>query len=81
MLSMIIDCSLKEIAQIEAFLEKKYRKGELIYGMHSNDSALITYSLSSADTSRKMNFIDGADGGYALAARQLKQQLFRSRYE
>lgn len=46
-----------------------------MYGLHQSDSALMTCSLFSLEESEHIHFIDGSDGGYALAARQLKQQL------
>jgi hypothetical protein len=36
---------------------------------------MMTCLVFSLDESRHVHFIDGADGGYALAALQLKAQL------
>ena len=45
------------------------------YGMHEADSAMMTCPLFSLDQSKRVYFIDGSNGGFAIAARQLKQQV------
>jgi hypothetical protein len=42
--------------------------------MHTAPSALITCFVK-AYAGDHVHFVDGANGGYALAARQLKKQL------
>lgn len=59
------------------FLESCYEAGEVFYGIHVADRALMTCLLH-ANSTREVHFIDAADGGYALAAKQLKQQILRS---
>jgi hypothetical protein len=75
MLRMVLDCSAAEAAEIEAYLEAQRTKGRLAYGLHRSDRALMTCLVFSLAESRHVHFIDGADGGYALAARELKAQL------
>lgn len=75
MLRMVLDCSAGEAAEIEAYLEAQRGQGRLAYGLHRSDEALMTCVVFSLAESRHVHFIDGADGGYALAARQLKAQL------
>ena len=60
--------------QIQAFLEREYAKKNIYYGMHVSDRALLTCLLH-VDSKREVHFVDAADGGYALAARQMKKQM------
>jgi hypothetical protein len=73
-LRMVLDVSVAQLAAIEAELERGRSEGHLAYGIHRAPSALITCYLRSYQGDH-VHFIDGSDGGYALAARQLKAQL------
>jgi hypothetical protein len=73
-LRMVLDVSDAQLAAIEAELERARREGHVVYGVHRAPSALITCYLRSYHGDH-VHFIDGSDGGYALAARQLKAQL------
>ena len=56
-----------------AYLDDLYRAGRIYYGLHVSNRALMT-CLMHAGSEREVHFIDGADGGYALAAKMLKAQ-------
>jgi hypothetical protein len=71
---MVLDLSDAQLAVIETELERARRDGKLVYGVHRAPSALITCYLRSYSGDH-VHFVDGSDGGYALAARQLKTQL------
>ncbi|MEX0922237.1 MAG: DUF3095 domain-containing protein [Rhodovibrionaceae bacterium] len=75
MLRMVLDCSEEEAARIEGYLAEQRGQGRLAYGLHHSEEALMTCVVFSLAESRHVHFIDGADGGYALAARQLKAQM------
>ncbi|MBL1141564.1 MAG: DUF3095 domain-containing protein [Proteobacteria bacterium] len=60
--------------ELERYLEERHQKGECVYGIHVSDSALITCMINNR-TDSHFHFIDGADGGYAMAATMIKQQL------
>ena len=74
-LHMVLDCTEAESAAIEAYLADLHADGRIAYGTHRADRAMMTCLVFSLEESRHVHFIDGADGGYALAAVQLKAQL------
>jgi hypothetical protein len=74
-LHMVLDCTAEQIVQIEGYLEGLRAQGRIAYGLHRADRALMTCLVFSLEESRHVHFVDGADGGYALAALQLKAQL------
>jgi hypothetical protein len=76
-LHMVLDCRAAEVAAIEAYLAGLHAQGRIVYGTHKAASAMMTCLVFSLEESRHVHFIDGADGGYALAALQLKAQLQR----
>jgi len=73
-LRMVLDVSEAQLSVIEAELERARGEGHLVYGIHRAPSALITCYLRSYSGDH-VHFVDGSNGGYALAARQLKGQL------
>jgi hypothetical protein len=73
-LRMVLDLSSEQLAVIEGELERMRGEGHVVYGLHRAPSALITCYLRSFSGDH-VHFVDGSDGGYALAARQLKAQL------
>jgi hypothetical protein len=54
-------------------LEELHRQGELVYGLHAAPSALMTCVIFNRH-GEHVHFVDSAQGGYAMAAAQMKQQ-------
>lgn len=75
MLRMIVDCSQQQARSIHRYLEKRYLKGDAFYGIHRSQSALMTCYVQDVKDGEHIHFIDGGDGGYAMAAKQLKAQM------
>lgn len=73
-LRMVVDLNVAEIYRLESRLSAEHRAGRLAYGLHRSDAALITCLVRSYSGDH-VHFIDGSDGGYALAAQELKAQL------
>jgi hypothetical protein len=73
-LRMVLDLGQTEIESLERFLEGERARGRLVYGIHRAPSALVTCFVRSY-SGNHLHFVDGANGGYALAAKQLKSQL------
>lgn len=73
-LRMVLDVPSPAATTLEEYLEARYAEGRLAYGMHLSSAALITCMVQSYEGNH-VHFVDGADGGYALAAKQLKERL------
>ncbi len=76
-LKMTIDCSPETSRKIEARLAQAHDDGIADYGLHRQDSALMTCIVPSPLSDDHIHFIDGAGGGYALAAAMLKEMAAR----
>jgi hypothetical protein len=71
-LYMTVDCSIATVHSLRALLERGACECILRYGLHEQEEALMTCVVPSLLSSAHMHFVDGADGGYATAARQLQ---------
>jgi len=74
-LSMVIDCPIERIAEIRAYLDELCDRGALSYGIHLSDTALMTCLVESATEQKHVHFIDGGEGGYTRAAKELKHRV------
>ncbi|WP_275784472.1 DUF3095 domain-containing protein [Pararhizobium gei] len=73
-LKMTIDVDPQRLQKIQTLLEKAASAGITRYGLHRQDSALMTCIVPTPLSHDHMHFIDGAAGGYAMAASRLKKQ-------
>ncbi|PDW00438.1 hypothetical protein A9Q02_09595 [Candidatus Chloroploca asiatica] len=71
---MVIASTPAQRMQLETYLEAQYQHGDLVYGLHITDRAILT-CLVFERMGRQVHLVDGAEGGYALAAQALKQRL------
>ncbi len=60
-------------AALTAWLEERYARRELAYGLHVTDRAHMT-CLVFDYSGRHLHFIDGADGGFFAASRAFKER-------
>ena len=58
---------------LDAWLAGRYAKRELLYGLHVTDRAHMTCLVFNY-SGKHLHFIDGADGGLFLAAKQFKER-------
>ena len=75
MLRMVLDCTPEQHLAIEQLCIDWQEKGWIVYGIHTSGSALMTCQFDAFADGKHMHFIDGGDGGYAMAAKGLKLQL------
>jgi len=71
-LRMILDCTEDLGRELTERLVAAADRGVVRYGLHRQDSAMMTCFTPSAIRSDHVHFIDGASGGYASAATALK---------
>jgi Protein of unknown function (DUF3095) len=71
-LRMTLDCTPALADRIERRLEQAEADKVARFGIHRQPSAIMTCIVPSIAESNHVHFIDGAAGGYALAARRLK---------
>jgi hypothetical protein len=70
------DLTPEHAANFRTWCEAQHEAGELYFGLWESDTALMTCLL--LDDFQHVHFIDGGDGGYAMAALELKKQLAQS---
>lgn len=74
MLRFVVDVSAAQRRALEACFELRYLKQEICYGVHTSSSALLT-CLVFGRQGDHLHFIDGGNGGYAMAAFDLKKRI------
>lgn len=73
-LRMVLDLSEDALVRLTAGLEAAAESGELTYGLHVSDAAIMTCFVSDIGAGQHIHFIDGADGGFAMAAEDMKHR-------
>lgn len=71
-LRMTLDCTPALADRLEAVLAEAEKEGIARSGLHRQDAALMTCFVPSPTRSDHIHFVDGAMGGYAMAAQALK---------
>ncbi|TCU73492.1 hypothetical protein EDE08_104487 [Bradyrhizobium sp. R2.2-H] len=74
-LRMILDCTPQLESALSDRLAAAAREGIVRFGLHRQDAAMMTCFTPSVLRSDHVHFIDGAQGGYALAATALKAMM------
>ncbi len=73
-LRMIISGVKSQRLKLDKYLSEQHQDGRLVYGIQTSNAALVTCIVFDY-FGRQVHFVDGSDGGYALAAKQMKAQL------
>lgn len=77
-LRQVLSGTKQQREMLDQYLNERHKKGECYYGIHVSDSALVTCMINNC-IDQHFHFIDGADGGYAMAATMMKQQIKNNR--
>lgn len=72
-LSFVIDCAPGAVAAIQSFLQGRAARDGFRFGLHLSPTALMTCLVQSPEAGLHVHFVDGGDGGYTSAARNLRQ--------
>jgi hypothetical protein len=71
-LKLTVDIAPERVARLEARLARASAVGLCRYGLHRQDSALMTCFVPNPFAQDHFHFIDGAAGGYAVASANMK---------
>lgn len=74
MLRMVIAGTVRQRARLRLRLGELAESGRIVFGMHASRGALITCVVGDYDHDH-VHFVDGSDGGYAMAAVEMKSRL------
>lgn len=72
-LAVVFDCPAARVEAVRAYLDGREAAGDLRYGLHVSDVALMTCLVGDAGAGRHVHFMDGGGGGYTMAAKRLKK--------
>ena len=72
-LRMVLDCTPALADEIEQHLKECAARGIVRFGTHRQHAAMMTCFTPSPTSSNHVHFIDGALGGYAMAASAMKE--------
>ncbi|MEM9278911.1 MAG: DUF3095 family protein [Pseudomonadota bacterium] len=71
-LRMTVSLSSEKVSELRLLLEKERQAGNLRFGICEQDKAVLTCFVPSIMEDNHFHFLDGAGGGYAAAADDLK---------
>ena len=74
MLRMTLSGTKKQREDLENEFKSQFMPRQIAYGLHVSDSVMMTCMVFDR-SGRHLHFVDGADGGYAVAAQKLKAML------
>lgn len=74
-LRMTLDCTPALADRLEIMLSEAEKQGIVRHGLHRQDAALMTCFVPSPTRPDHIHFVDGAMGGYAMAAQALKPAM------
>lgn len=74
MLRMVVSSKKQKTQELEKYLNDEFQKGNIVYGIHKSNSALMTCLIFERH-GRHIHFVDSSNGGYASAAKQMKDQI------
>lgn len=74
MLRLIVSGNAAQRKEIELFLEKFFKEKKMAYGLHVSDAATMTCYVENYAHDH-YHFVDGSDGGYAMASIDFKKRI------
>ena len=60
-LALVFDCPGDRVDMVRTFLDERRARGELQYGMHLSDHAVMTCFVTSPAQNEHVHFVDGGD--------------------
>ena len=78
-IKMILDSSHEQTQALTTYLDQMQKKHRLVFGYYLCSHAMVTCYIQSYNKNH-IHFIDGSDGGYAMASKMLKENLNKQSY-
>jgi len=78
-LRFVITGSSEQRRRLEEYLEQQYQMNKLQFGIHESKGLLITCLVKNHHREH-VHFVDGMDGGYAIAAKKMKKRIRESKH-
>lgn len=70
MLRAVLSGTGEETEEMIRYLDRIEKEGRIVYGVHHSDAAIVTCMVKQYD-GLHYHFVDGDDGGYAMAAKNM----------
>lgn len=74
-LRLILDCTQEQADEIVDLLKTRRAAGDIAYGVHMADHALMTCLVFNLSQGEHVHFVDGGLGGFTAASKGFKEQL------
>lgn len=74
-LRMVIDCTVEQTFEVKNLLRSLYLEDDIFYGTFESENSLMTCFVDGLNQGQHIHFIDAENGGYAMAAIELKKQI------
>ena len=73
-LQLVLDLSRQQLESLKTCLSTAYDEGEVVFGMHVSNEALMTCFVQDIGNSQHIHFVDGSNGGLSMAAAEFKER-------
>lgn len=74
MIRQVLSGTAQQREALTVYLEALYQQRKVVYGIHVSPGALMTCLIQDR-LGEHFHFVDGTEGGYALAAKEMKARL------
>ncbi len=75
MLRMVIDCTIEQTIKVKELFSQMFDQQEIFYGTFESENSLMTCFVDGLNQGQHIHFMDAENGGYAMAAIELKKQM------
>lgn len=72
-LRLTADCTLEQVEILKTMLSSAEERGDAVYGLHCQSHAIMTCFVPSSSPNAHRHFLDGMDGGYAMASAMMRK--------
>lgn len=73
-LQLVLDLSQQQLNALKTCLATAYEDGDVVFGMHVSNEALMTCFVQDIGNSQHIHFVDGSNGGLSMAAAEFKKR-------